>query len=184
MALFRLACVRLHYNLCPYFRLDTRDPWIIAQAIREALLPDQSVDFRVAVLQSAHTLNISARRWGDSSSATTQAVATWTVMDAVCHAECTYFLSKWLERTVAYSGSLLSRGRDHQLVDIVAALVARSNPGADFLTDSDNSRKIKAMAVQVVRDSARVLRYSHVFDIEHVLCASLNTYAVLLENTI
>jgi hypothetical protein len=35
-ALFRIACIRLHFNLGPHLKLETRDPQTIAEAVRRA----------------------------------------------------------------------------------------------------------------------------------------------------
>ncbi|KAL2850201.1 hypothetical protein BJY01DRAFT_245667 [Aspergillus pseudoustus] len=190
-ALFRIACVRLHYNLRPYLRLETRDPWIIAHALRAAPPPEQRANssHHRAVLQSAHALSIPVRQ-GVQFVARTQAF-TWSVADIVSLAECTLFLSKWLERTAAEAdwGTTIC-ARDQRLVEIVGGLLrdeARSTvvEEASFPAEPGGGRnRIKRMAVEVVRVLASMLRGKHVFGLVDVVCAALDTYAVLLEYTI
>jgi hypothetical protein len=73
------------------------------------------------------------------STTKTEGAVGWTATDAVCQAEFTYYLSKWLERTAAALGTLSPQ--DHQLVDIGIALVSESNPETGVLTNPESCRQ-------------------------------------------
>ncbi|GMF81667.1 unnamed protein product [Aspergillus oryzae] len=60
-AIFRIACIRLHFNLGPHRSLGTGDPEAIASAFCNAPRPAQTPKIYHAVLQSIHALSIPVR---------------------------------------------------------------------------------------------------------------------------
>jgi hypothetical protein len=91
-ALLRLAYVRLHCNLGPCRGLDTRDPHIIARALKTSPPLTRSPLLSRAILQSAHALSIPIKI-GIKFVAHTQTLL-WSMQHALCNLECAFLLSK------------------------------------------------------------------------------------------
>lgn len=93
-ALLRLAYIRLHSDLGPCRRLDTRDPVRIAEALKGARLLERSSRLSRAVLQSAHALSIPIKI-GVKYVARTQTFS-WSIQHGLCNLECAFLLSESL----------------------------------------------------------------------------------------
>lgn len=91
-ALLRLAYIRLHSDLGPCRRLETRDPIRIAAAFKDSPPLIRSVRLGRAVLQSAHALSIPVRI-GIAFVARTQTFS-WSIQHSLCNLECAFLLSK------------------------------------------------------------------------------------------
>jgi hypothetical protein len=91
-ALLRLAYIRLHSDLGPCRRLDTRDPVRIAAAFKDSPPLVRSARLGRAVLQSAHALSIPVRI-GIAFVARTQTFS-WSIQHSLCNLECAFLLSK------------------------------------------------------------------------------------------
>jgi hypothetical protein len=91
-ALLRLAYIRLHSDLGPCRRLETRDPVRIAAAFKESPPLIRSARLGRAVLQSAHALSIPVRI-GIAFVARTQTFS-WSIQHSLCNLECAFLLSK------------------------------------------------------------------------------------------
>jgi hypothetical protein len=90
-ALLRLAYIRLHSDLGPCRRLDTRDPIRIAAAFKNSPPLVRSARLGRAVLQSAHALSIPVRI-GIAFVARTQTFS-WSIQHSLCNLECAFLLS-------------------------------------------------------------------------------------------
>ncbi len=91
-ALLRLAYIRLHSDLGPCRRLDTRDPIRIAAALKDSPPLIRSARLGRAVLQSAHALSIPVKI-GIAFVARTQTFS-WSIQHSLCNLECAFLLSK------------------------------------------------------------------------------------------
>jgi hypothetical protein len=89
-----LAYVRLSLNLGPYRRLETRDPLVIAAALRRSPRPERSYRLIPALIYAAHALSIPVRL-GIDHIARSQAFF-WSVRHSLASLECAVLLSKWL----------------------------------------------------------------------------------------
>lgn len=92
-ALLRLAYIRLHSDLGPCRRLDTRDPIRIAEALKGAGLLERGSRLSRAVLQSAHALSIPVKI-GVRYVARTQTFS-WSIQHGLCNLECAFLLSRY-----------------------------------------------------------------------------------------
>ncbi|CAG8900187.1 unnamed protein product [Penicillium egyptiacum] len=93
-AFLGLAYVRLSLNLGPHRRLETRDPTIIATALRRSPRPERSYRLIPALIYAAHALSIPVRL-GIDHIARSQAFF-WSVRHSLASIECAVLLSKWL----------------------------------------------------------------------------------------
>ncbi|KAJ5317893.1 hypothetical protein PENANT_c004G08587 [Penicillium antarcticum] len=93
-AFLGLAYVRLSLNLGPYRRLETRDPMVIASALRRSPRPERSYRLIPALIYAAHALSIPVRL-GIDHIARSQAFF-WSVRHSLASLECAVLLSKWL----------------------------------------------------------------------------------------
>lgn len=93
-AFLGLAYVRLSLNLGPHRRLETRDPIIIASALRRSPRPERSYRLIPALIYAAHALSIPVRL-GIDHIARSQAFF-WSVRHSLASIECAVLLSKWL----------------------------------------------------------------------------------------
>ncbi|KAI9045355.1 C2H2 type zinc finger domain protein [Aspergillus affinis] len=107
-SLLGLAYVRLSLNLGPYRQLETRDPYVIANALHRSPRPGRSYRLTPALIYSAHALSIPVRL-GIDHVARSQAFF-WSVRHSIASLECAVLLSKWLL-------SLAETGHDQSLSD-------------------------------------------------------------------
>jgi hypothetical protein len=91
--LLRLAYIRLHSDLGPCRRLETREPHHIATALQRSPPLIRSSHLCRAVLQSAHALSIPVKI-GINYVARTQTFS-WSVQHSLCNLECAFLLSKF-----------------------------------------------------------------------------------------
>ncbi|QQK43458.1 Hydrogen peroxide stress regulator [Penicillium digitatum] len=93
-AFLGLAYVRLSLNLGPHRRLETRDPIIIATALRHSPRPERSYRLTPALIYAAHALSVPVRL-GIDHIARSQAFF-WSVRHSLASLECAVLLSNWL----------------------------------------------------------------------------------------
>ncbi|KAJ5593961.1 uncharacterized protein N7459_000169 [Penicillium hispanicum] len=180
-AIFRIACIRLHFNLGPHRNLGTGNPEAIASAFCNAPRPAQTPQIYHAVLQSIHALSIPVRL-GVEYVARTQTL-TWSTIHSLCNLECALFLCKWLE-TLALDPTDLHRDT-RRLLRIITSVLRE----ADLAQPGDHvgefgSEQLRRMGATLVRLLSEILKGTHVFEMMHVFYESLRTYANLLENNL
>ncbi|CAH0023716.1 unnamed protein product [Clonostachys rhizophaga] len=178
-ALFRLAYIRLSANMGPCRRLDSGDPVSIAVGFRDAPFPERSSCVGQAVLQSAHSLSIPVRI-GIEFVARTQAL-TWSIVHSLCGLECGLFLAKWLEKMALVSecGEAL-RDDERRLLGIVDSIISESDLGPGLQREHCETRRIRLMAVSVLRLWGHMLQGAHVFDIMSTIGAGLTLSASMM----
>ncbi|KAK2486172.1 hypothetical protein H9L39_00099 [Fusarium oxysporum f. sp. albedinis] len=163
-ALFKLAYIRLHTDLGPYRRLETRDPGAIAQAFCTAPLLQRSTGVNRAVLHSAHSLSIPVRI-GIEFVARTQTLH-WIIVHSLCNLECGLVLAKWLQ-TIAHA---LARNEvlddeETQLLRIITSIINETDLSPTIRNQENLLQKTKNMAAAVVRLWGYSFKGPHVFDI-------------------
>ncbi|RYC87452.1 hypothetical protein BFJ63_vAg9761 [Fusarium oxysporum f. sp. narcissi] len=178
-ALFKLAYIRLHTDLGPYRRLETRDPGAIAQAFCTAPLLQRSTGVNRAVLHSAHSLSIPVRI-GIEFVARTQTLH-WSIVHSLCNLECGLFLSKWLQ-TIAHA---LARNEvlddeETQLLRIITSIINETDLSPTIRNQENLLQKTKNMAAAVVRLWGYSFKGPHVFDIMGTIGAGLDLCAEIL----
>lgn len=179
-ALFRIACIRLHFNMGPYLKFQSRNPKVIAESIRSAPLPPRSPKLYSAILQSAHSLSIPV--WfGVEYVARTQTL-TWSIVHTLCNVECAFFLSKWLELMALDPEGLCAE--EQRLLGIVTSILSETDFKVPLQAEPDVAKRTRQIAVAIVRLLAQTLKGYHVFELVEVLYLSLETYASSLEEAI
>lgn len=200
-AIFRIACIRLHFNLGPHRNLGTGDPEAIASAFcnaprpaqhsiatssRSAAIPAalpsqamQTPQIYHAILQSIHALSIPVRL-GVEYVARTQTL-TWSTIHSLCNLECALFLCKWLE-TLALNPKDLHRDTRRLLRIILSVLREADLPQPNDTEGEFGAKQLRRMGAVLVRLLSEILKGDHVFEMMHVFCDSLRTYANLLES--
>ncbi|KAJ0141660.1 Transcriptional regulatory protein pro1 [Fusarium oxysporum f. sp. albedinis] len=178
-ALFKLAYIRLHTDLGPYRRLETRDPGAIAQAFCTAPLLQRSTGVNRAVLHSAHSLSIPVRI-GIEFVARTQTLH-WIIVHSLCNLECGLVLAKWLQ-TIAHA---LARNEvlddeETQLLRIITSIINETDLSPTIRNQENLLQKTKNMAAAVVRLWGYSFKGPHVFDIMGTIGAGLDLCAEIL----
>ncbi|KAB8199454.1 hypothetical protein BDV34DRAFT_231190 [Aspergillus parasiticus] len=178
-AIFRIACIRLHFNLGPHRSLGTGDPEAIASAFCNAPRPAQTPKIYHAVLQSIHALSIPVRI-GVEYVARTQTL-TWSTIHSLCNLECALVLCKWLD-TLALDPTFIHRDT-RRLLGIITSVLREADlaPPGDRVGEF-GAEQLRRMGATLVRLLSEILKGAHVFEMMHVFCDSLRTYAALLEN--
>lgn len=103
-ALLRVAYVRLHCDLGPCRRLDTRDPQIIARTLKASLPLTRSPLLSRAILQAAHALSIPVKI-GIKFVAHTHTLL-WSMQHSLANLECAFLLSKYIHTPFALHSRL------------------------------------------------------------------------------
>jgi hypothetical protein len=193
-ALLRLAYIRLHCNLGPCRSLDTRDPQIIARALKASPPLTRSPLLSRAILQSAHALSIPVKI-GIKYVAHTQTLM-WSMQHSLCNLECAIFLSKpfnafyeipaltnigkWLDLMAC---SLMDLTLDEKnLLQMVRAILNETDFAVTFDGSYSVEDSVKQLGVAVVRLWAETFSGSHhVFPLVRNIGTALEIYADLLE---
>jgi len=186
-ALLRLAYIRLHSDLGPCRRLDTRDPIRIAWAFKNSPPLVRSQRLGRAVLQSASALAIPVRI-GINFVAKTQTFS-WSIQHSLCNLECAFLLSKWLETIAMSTEDDRLTSEEKSLLDMVRSMLNETefavlNENNGQVGAVDERIKIKQLSAAVVRLWAETFRGPHVFEFVKLIGASLDAYADLLEKAI
>ncbi|VUC25720.1 unnamed protein product [Clonostachys rosea] len=175
--LFRVACVRVNFNLGPFRKLETRDPVAMADAFMKAPLPDRSPELHAAILQSVHSLSIPVRVGINFVSKTH--MFTWSIVHIMCNLECALFLSKWAQR-ISLNEQPVSK-EERRLIQIFHDLLLET----PFL-DDDASMNIcekevlEDMARVVIQLVAETFRGVHIFELMDPVLRALDLYASYL----
>ncbi|RYC83350.1 hypothetical protein BFJ63_vAg13753 [Fusarium oxysporum f. sp. narcissi] len=182
-ALLRIAYVRLSADLGPCRQLESQDPTSIAQGFRNMPLLERTCYVGRAVLQSAHSLSIPIRI-GIEYVARTQAL-TWSIVHSLCNLECGFFLAKWLETiaSVIKCGETL-RKDEKRLLGIVASIIGETDLSPEIQREQDVLRKVKLMAIAVLRIWGYTFKGAHVWDIMGTIGASLDLCADMLQREV
>lgn len=183
-AIFRIACIRLHFNLGPHRSLETGDPVAIASAFCNAPRPTaQTPQIYHAILQSIHALSIPVRL-GVEYVARTQTL-TWSTIHSLSNLECALFLCKWLEKLASCPPTDIHRDT-LRLLRIVMSVLREADmappPGDRDRAREFGAEQLRRMGATLVRLLSEILKGGHVFEMMQVFGDSLRTYATLLEN--
>ncbi|KAL9624993.1 MAG: hypothetical protein Q9160_000722 [Pyrenula sp. 1 TL-2023] len=144
-ALLGLAYIRLHVDLGPVRHLESRDPFQVAMALKEAPPLQRSPRLIMALLHSAHALSIPVRL-GIDFVAKTQTFF-WSIQHSLCSLECAFLLSKWLAVIPAIPDQADPKLTEHEkkLLLWVRSLLdetemAVDNPAASSAASPQNTR--------------------------------------------
>lgn len=176
-AVFRIAWIRLSFNMAVCRNFSTRDPAIIAAAFAQSPMPERSPRLYSAVLQSAHALSIPVRI-GIRYASKTQ-ILSWSIIHSIANLECALFLSKWLER--ASLESELLEAEEKVLIRIIARILIETpffEPSSD---DYCSAGVIKHIAYSVLRLFTEMFKESHLFDAIGTCIEAVDQYAATLE---
>lgn len=176
-AVFRIAWIRLSFNMAVCRNFSTRDPAIIAAAFAQSPMPERSPRLYSAVLQSAHALSIPVRI-GLRYASKTQ-ILSWSIIHSIANLECALFLSKWLER--AGLESELLEAEEKILIRIIARILKETpffEPSSD---DYCSAGVIKHIAYSVLRLFTEMFKESHLFDAIGTCIEAVDQYAATLE---
>ncbi|KAL9107837.1 MAG: hypothetical protein Q9227_007352 [Pyrenula ochraceoflavens] len=208
-ALLGLAYIRLHVDLGPVRHLESRDPFQVAMALKQAPPLQRSRKLIMALLHSAHALSIPVRL-GIDFVAKTQTFF-WSIQHSLCSLECAFLLSKWLATIPADPNQAEPKleGHERKLLLWVRSLLdetemassptrqggggsgAGSGSGAGRKSGGgigeggevilDEGIKIKQLSIAVVRVWAKTFKGNTSWAIVDLIGSSLEMYANLLE---
>lgn len=179
-ALLRLAYVRLHCDLGPCRRLETRDSQIIARTLKASPPLIRSPLLSRAILQAAHALSIPVKI-GIKFVARTHTLL-WSMQHSLGNLECAFLLSKWLYMIADCVADLTLDERN--LLEMVRSIVDETHLAipSDDNNSTFKSSEVKQLSVTVVRLWAEIFTGSHyVFPLVKVIGAALGEYAELWE---
>ncbi|KAM5349153.1 hypothetical protein ACJ41O_008976 [Fusarium nematophilum] len=177
-ALFRVACVRVDFNIGPYRRFETRDPAVIAAAFEKAPRPPRSAHLYAAVLQSAHALSIPVRL-GIQYVAKTQTL-TWSLIHSLCNLECALFLSKWLEQLSLEEPPLMKE--EERLVCIIAGILQETSFFEPCSPRTCSSAVIRQMSSAIIKLVVEMSTGVHVYELMDSFEEAIKLYASYLES--
>jgi hypothetical protein len=176
-AVFRIAWIRLSFNMGICRSFSTRDPAKIAAAFARLPTPERSPRLYSAVLQSAHALSIPVRI-GIRYASKTQ-ILSWSIVHSIANLECALFLSKWLEQASLESQSL--HAEEKVLIRIIARILKETPFFEPRLDDYCSAVVIKQMAYSVLRLFTEMFKESHLYDVIGACIEAANRYASTLE---
>ncbi len=175
-ALYRIAHIRLHLNLGPHRRLETRDPVAIAHAFSRAPRPARTPQVYRALLQGIHSLSIPVRV-GLEYVARTQTLD-WSLVHAVCNLECALLLSKWLE-TISHGQRLCEE--ELRLLTTVAGILEEAGLLTVEGTEDHGAPDPKQLAVAVIQLVAAIFKGNHAWELWGSLRSGLQEYITMVE---
>jgi hypothetical protein len=183
-ALLRLAYIRLNTNLSPNRNLQTRDPECIARAFTntQVSLFTRSPHVDRAVLQCIHALSIPIRV-GIAFVARTQTLH-WSIQHALCSLECAFLLKHWLQNIASridHRGLASIYEDERKLLGMLTGLVRETELKYTLDYIEDDAMKVRRLAASTVRLWAETFRGISVFQIVHVVGATLSIVADTLE---
>jgi hypothetical protein len=177
-AIFRIAYIRLHFNIGPFRQLQTHDATAIAEAFRMAPHPTRSPEVNRAVLQSVHSLSILIRE-GIEFVSRTQTL-TWSIVHSLCNLECAIFLSKWIE-TIQGAQDLHSEER--RLMSTVESIIAETKLIHSVRNAPNETMRRKQLSVAVIQLLVETLKGTHVFELADTFYTSLKLYANMINSS-
>ncbi|KAL6855626.1 hypothetical protein J3F83DRAFT_753753 [Trichoderma novae-zelandiae] len=176
-AVFRIAWIRLGFNMVVSRHFSSRDPAVIAAAFERCPLPERSPRLYSAVLQSAHALSIPVRI-GIRYASKTQ-IFSWSIIHSIANLECALFLSKWLQRASLERDCLPDEERI--LIRVVARILKETPFYKPAVDDEGNAATIRHMACSVLRLFTEMFKESHLFDAVGSCIEAADRYASALE---
>ncbi|PTB75130.1 hypothetical protein M440DRAFT_1357997 [Trichoderma longibrachiatum ATCC 18648] len=177
-AVFRIAWVRLGFNMVANRHFSSRDPVTIAAVFERCPLPERSPRLYSAVLQSVHALSIPVRI-GIRYASKTQ-IFSWSIVHSIANLECALFLSKWLERASLECGCL--QDEEKILIRVVARMLKETPFYKPALEDEGNEGTIRHMACCVLRLFTELFKESHSFDAVGSCIEGIERYVEALES--
>jgi hypothetical protein len=178
-ALLRLAYIRLYVDTAGR-ALDTRDPVLIANALRDGPAINRSPKITRAVLHSAHALSIPIKI-GYRLVAKTQSFI-WSIQHSLCTLECGYLLSKWLEALSTANPEPPISEDERGIVAIVKSLLDETEFALPPDIKVDSPTYTKYLSAGVLRVWATIFKGSQTWAIVDVIGSALNLYADMLES--
>lgn len=179
-ALLRLAYIRLYVDTAGR-ALETRDPLLIASALRKGPAIKRSPKITRAVLHSAHALSIPIKI-GYRLVAKTQSFI-WSIQHSLCTLECAYLMSKWLEALSVPEPDPPATEDETRIIAIVKSMLDETEfeippeimPGSPSYT--------KHLSAGVLRVWAMIFKGSQTWAIVDIIGLALNIYADMLESS-
>jgi hypothetical protein len=178
-ALLRLAYIRLYVDTAGR-ALDTRDPFLIANALRNGPIIKRSSKITRAVLHSAHALSIPIKI-GYRLVARTQSFI-WSIQHSLCTLECGYLLSKWLEALSPPIVEPALTEDERRIVAIVKSMLDETEFALPVDVTMDSPSYMKHLSAGVLRVWATIFKGSQTWAIVDVIGSALNIYADMLES--
>ncbi|KAJ5562904.1 hypothetical protein N7535_002649 [Penicillium sp. DV-2018c] len=178
-AFLGLAYVRLSLNLGPHRRLETRDPTIIATALRRSPRPERSYRLIPALIYAAHALSIPVRL-GIDHIARSQAFF-WSVRHSLASIETAVLLSKWLF-TIAEAGPDQSLSENEsRILRWTRCIVEEAYMSID-IDESETPPDLEpaSLALAVLKLWARLFGTNTQWPFINVLGQSLEQYITML----
>lgn len=114
IAFLALASVRLHLDLGPHRRLETRDPVAIAASLNEVQPPVRGPELATALLHAVHALSLPVRMGVDYVSRSQMFF--WSCQHSICALECGVFVWNWMQQIEATSGQMEVTSKSSSLV--------------------------------------------------------------------
>lgn len=179
-ALFRVACLRVDFDIGTHRKLRTRDAALIADAFRQAPRPLRSPRLYAAVRQSAHALSIPVRL-GVQYVAKTQTL-TWSIIHSLCNLECALFLSKWLEELSLGDQPLLTE--EEGLLCVIADMLEETPFFELGSPRSFSGAVLRRMSSAIVRLVAELSVGVHVSEFMDSFEGAIKQYASYLEKKV
>ncbi|KAJ4373012.1 hypothetical protein N0V83_003303 [Neocucurbitaria cava] len=178
-ALLRLAYIRLYVDTAGR-ALETRDPMLIANALRAGPAIKRSPKITRAVLHSAHALSIPIKI-GYRLVAKTQSFI-WSIQHSLCTLECAYLMSKWLEALSVPNPDPPATDDENKIIAIVKSMLDETEFAVPQEISASSLSYTKHLSAGVLRVWAMIFKGSQTWAIVDVIGTALNLYADMLES--
>lgn len=178
-ALMRLAYIRLNIDTGPGRALDTRDPYMIANAFREAPAIKRTPKLVRAVLHCAHALSIPIKI-GVRYVAHTHTFI-WSIQHSLCSLECAILLSKWLEALSEPRPEPEVTEDERRIVGLVKTMLDETEFAVPVDVSPESLVRYRYLSAGVLRVWATIFRGAQTWAIVDVIGAALNIFADMLE---
>lgn len=178
-ALLRLAYIRLYVDIAGR-ALETRDPVLIANALRAGPTIKRSPKITRAVLHSAHALSIPVKI-GYRLVAKTQSFI-WSIQHSLCTLECAYLMSKWLEAISVPNAVPPVTEDENRIVAIVKSMLDETEFAVPPEISPESPRYTKHLSAGVLRVWAMIFKGSQTWAIVDIIGSALNLYANMLQS--
>ncbi|KAF2010787.1 hypothetical protein BU24DRAFT_471832 [Aaosphaeria arxii CBS 175.79] len=177
-ALLRLAYIRLYVDTAGR-ALETRDPVLIANALRQGSAVRRTTKITRAVLHSAHALSIPIKI-GYRLVAKTQFFI-WSIQHSLCTLECASLLSKWLEALSFPNPDPPISEDERRIAAIVRGMLDETEFALPANITEDSPGYTKHLSAGVLRVWATIFRGAQTWAIVDVIGNALNLYADMVE---
>lgn len=178
-ALLRLAYIRLYVDTAGR-ALETRDPFLIANAFRAGPAIKRSPKITRAVLHSAQALSIPIKI-GYRLVAKTQSFI-WSIQHSLCTLECAYLMSKWLEALSVPNPKPPVTEDEQKILAIVRSMLDETEFAVPSDIPSDSPNLTRHLSAGVLRVWATIFKGTQTWATVDVIGISLNLYADMLES--